>query len=360
MEIGIKKRATIYSGTSNLPLAREIANHLGMALGEVAINRFASGEIYVRFEESARGTDAFVIQTHCSPVNEMIMEQLLMIDALKRASAKRINAVIPFFGYARQDRKSLAREPISARMVADLLQVAGADRVLSVDLHSGQIQGFFDIPVDHLTALPILAEYVEDNHRENLVVVAPDAGRVRVAEKYSLHLNAPLALMRKRRLPEGKGAAAAEVLDVVGDVVGKRCMVVDDMIDTGGTLISAVNHLKVMGASEVIAAATHAVFSGEAIKRLNDSPLAQVIVTNSLPLPDPLPAKVRVVSIAPIVASTIRAVFQDESVSEIFQGENQEAIPPEIRKRGPRRRRSEGGHTPAGHVTGLPSSGHGG
>jgi ribose-phosphate pyrophosphokinase len=340
MEIGIKKRATLYSGTSNLPLAREIADHLGMALGEVALNRFASGEIYVRFEESARGTDAFVIQTHCAPVNEMIMEQLLMIDALKRASAKRINAVIPFFGYARQDRKSLAREPISARLVADLLTSAGADRVLSVDLHSGQIQGFFDIPVDHLTALPILAEYVDENHRHNLVVVAPDAGRVRVAEKYSLHLDAPLALMRKRRLPEGKGAAAAEVLDVVGDVVGKRCLVVDDMIDTAGTLIAAVNHLKVMGASEVICAATHAVFSGEAIKRIQDSPLSQVIVTNSLPLPDPLPSKVKVVSIAPIVASTIKAVFQDESVSEIFQGENQEAIPPEIRKRGPRRRRA--------------------
>jgi ribose-phosphate pyrophosphokinase len=340
MEIGIKKRATLYSGTSNLPLAREIANHLGMALGEVVLNRFASGEIYVRFQESARGTDAFVIQTHCAPVNEMIMEQLVMIDALKRASAKRINAVIPFFGYARQDRKSLAREPISARLVADLLQVAGADRVLSVDLHSGQIQGFFDIPVDHLTALPILAEYVEEHHQHNLVVVAPDAGRVRVAEKYSLHLDAPLALMRKRRLPEGKGASAAEVLDVVGEVAGKRCLVVDDMIDTAGTLIAAVNHLKVMGASEVLAAATHAVFSGNAIQRINESPLSEVIVTNSIPLPDPLPHKVKVVSIAPIVASTIAAVFQDESVSEIFQGENQEAIPPEIRRRGPRKRRA--------------------
>ena len=338
MEIGIKKRATLYSGTSNLPLAREIANHLGMNLGQVAINRFASGEIYVRFQESARGTDAFVIQTHCHPVNEMIMEQLLMIDALKRASAHRINAVIPFFGYARQDRKSLAREPISARLVADLLQVAGADRVLSIDLHSGQIQGFFDIPVDHLTALPILADYVDRHHRENLVVVAPDAGRVRVAEKYSLHLDAPLALMRKRRMIEGKGAASAEVLDVVGDIVGKRCLVVDDMIDTGGTLVSAVNHLIAKGASEVMAAATHAVFSGPAIERLANSSLSQVIVTNSLPLPDPPPPKVKVVSIAPIVADTIAAVFQDESVSEIFQGENQEAIPPENRKRVRKRR----------------------
>lgn len=341
MEIGIKKRATLYSGTSNQPLAQEIADHLGMALGEVTINRFASGEIYVRFHESARGTDAFIIQTHSAPVNEMIMEMLVMIDALKRASAKRINAVIPFFGYARQDRKSLAREPISARLIADLLQVAGADRVLSVDLHSGQIQGFFDIPVDHLTALPILADYLDEHHRHNLVVVAPDAGRVRVAEKYSLHLDAPLALMRKRRDPSGKGGSAAEVLDVVGDIVGKRCLVVDDMIDTAGTLISAVNHLIRQGASEVICAATHAVFSGSAIERIAASPLSEVIVTNSMPLPDPLPPKVKVVSIAPIIASTIKAVFQDESVSEIFQGENQEAIPPEIRKRGPRRKKRE-------------------
>jgi ribose-phosphate pyrophosphokinase len=264
-----------------------------------------------------------------------------MIDALKRASAKRINAVIPFYGYARQDRKSLAREPISARLVADLLQVAGADRVLSVDLHSGQIQGFFDIPVDHLTALPILAEYVEEHHRDNIAVVAPDAGRVRVAEKYSLHLDAPLALMRKRRMPEGKGGAPAEVLDVVGDVAGKRCLVVDDMIDTGGTLMSAVNHLIRQGASEVLAAATHAVFSGDAIQRIAESALSEVIVTNSMPLPSPLPDKIKVVSIAPIVASTIEAVFQDESVSEIFQGENQEAIPPEIRKRGPKKKKKD-------------------
>src|SRR2546423_1303271 len=271
MEIGIKKRASIYSGTSNLPLAQEIADHLGMALGEVTISRFASGEIYVRFHESARGTDAFVIQTHCAPVNDMIMEQLFMIDALKRASAKRINAVIPFFGYARQDRKSLAREPISARLVADLLQVAGADRVLSVDLHSGQIQGFFDIPVDHLTALPILAEYVEEHHRDNIVVVAPDAGRVRVAEKYSLHLDAPLALMRKRRLPEGKGAAAAEVLDVVGDVAGKRCLVVDDMIDTGGALNLGAHHPLRPGGRGGLAAAAPAGGSGGALPRAADA-----------------------------------------------------------------------------------------
>src|SRR5205085_1847273 len=218
-EISIKKRATIYSGTSNLPLAREIADHLGMALGNVTISRFASGEIYVRFQESARGTDAFVIQTHSAPVNDRIMEQLIMIDALKRASAKRINAVIPFFGYARQDRKSLAREPISARLIADLLQVAGADRVLSVDLHSGQIQGFFDIPVDHLTALPILAEYVEEHHRDNVVVVAPDAGRVRVAEKYSLHLDA--ASLAAARQDQGRVHRPDRRLDHPGGLRGR-------------------------------------------------------------------------------------------------------------------------------------------
>src|SRR5260370_836241 len=292
MEIGIKKRATIYSGTSNLPLAQEITDHLGMALGDVTISRFASGEIYVRFQESARGTDAFVIQTHCAPVNEMIMEQLLMIDALKRASAKRINAVIPFYGYARQDRKSLAREPISARLVADLLQVAGADRVLSVDLHSGQIQGFFDIPVDHLTALPILAEYVEEHHRDNIAVVAPDAG---------------------------------------------------------GTLMAAVNHLIRQGASEGLAAASHAVLSGDAIPRIAESALSEVIVTNSMPLPSPLPDKIKVVSIAPIVASTIEAGFQDESVSEIFQGENQDAIPPQIPNRRPKTNKKPH-HPPPTHI----------
>ncbi|MGH2709449.1 MAG: ribose-phosphate diphosphokinase, partial [Actinomycetota bacterium] len=189
MEISIKKRARLYSGTSNPALAREIADHLGMALEEVEIRRFPSGEIYVRYMGSARGTDAFVVQTHSHPINEMIMEQLLMIDALKRASAKRIIAVVPFYGYARQDRKSLSREPISARLIADLLQIAGADRVLSVDLHSGQIQGFFDIPFDHLTAMAILAEYVKEKYPDRLVIVAPDAGRVRVAEKYAYHLH---------------------------------------------------------------------------------------------------------------------------------------------------------------------------
>jgi ribose-phosphate pyrophosphokinase len=289
----------------------------------------------VRYLDSVRGTDAFVVQTHCHPINELIMEQLVMIDALKRASAKRIIAVIPFYGYARQDRKSLSREPISARLIADLLQMAGADRVLSVDLHSGQIQGFFDIPFDHLTALPILAEYVREKYPDQVVVVAPDAGRVRVAEKYSYHLQAPLALMHKRRRPEPGGAP--EILDVVGNIKGKRCLVVDDMIDTAGTLVSAVDVLIERGAREVMAAATHPVFSGEALERIRDSALTEVIVTNTLPLlTEGLPERITVISIAPIVALTIRAVFQDDSVSQIFQGENQEAIPPGLRPELPR------------------------
>jgi ribose-phosphate pyrophosphokinase len=327
MQTATMKWANLFSGTSNPALAQEISDHLGVALGKVEIRRFPSGEIYVRYLGSVRGSDAFVIQTHFHPLNEMIMEQLVMIDALKRASAKRIIAVIPFYGYARQDRKSLAREPISARLIADLLQVAGADRVLSVDLHSGQIQGFFDIPFDHLTALPILAQYVRQKYADELVVVAPDAGRVRVAEKYSHHLHAPIALMHKRRRPEPGGAP--EILDVVGDVRGKRCVVVDDMIDTGGTLIGAVDVLVERGAREVIAAATHPVFSGDALERLDSSALNEVIVTNTLPIPkERMPEKVSVISIAPIVASAIQAVFHDESVSEIFQGENQGAIPP--------------------------------
>jgi ribose-phosphate pyrophosphokinase len=334
METSIKKRARLYSGTSNPALAQEIADHLGLALGEVEIRRFPSGEIYVRYLGSARGTDAFVVQTHSHPINEMIMEQLVMIDALKRASAKRIIAVIPFYGYARQDRKSLSREPISARLIADLLQIAGADRVLSVDLHSGQIQGFFDIPFDHLTALPILAEYVKERYPDQLVVVAPDAGRVRVAEKYSYHLQAPLALMHKRRRPGPDGAP--EIMDVVGNVRGKRCLVVDDMIDTAGTLVGAVDVLIERGARAVMAAATHPVFSGPALERMQDSALTEVIVTNTLPISsNGLSDKITVISIAPIVAATIRAVFQDDSVSQIFQGENQELIPPELEPKFP-------------------------
>ncbi|HLF69479.1 MAG TPA: ribose-phosphate diphosphokinase [Actinomycetota bacterium] len=328
MEIGVKKRAMLYSGSSNPGLAEEIADHLGMRLGEVDLSRFASGEVYVRFHDSTRGADVFVIQSHCEPVNDMIMEQLIMIDALKRASAKRINVVIPFYGYARQDRKSLAREPISARLVADLLRVAGADRILTVDLHSGQIQGFFDGPVDHLTALPILAQYVSERYNENLVVVAPDAGRARHASKYAHHLRAPIAVMQKSRRADIRNSSS--VLNVVGEVEGRRCLIVDDMIDTAGTLTNAVAALLDQGATDVVAAATHGVFSPPAFERIESSALKEVIVTNTLPQTR-RSDKITVLSIAPIVAATVKAVFEDESVSEIFQGEHLEAIPPERR-----------------------------
>jgi ribose-phosphate pyrophosphokinase len=328
MEITTKKRAMIFSGSSNPDLAHEIADHLGMRQGKVELNRFASGDIYARYLESVRGADCFVIQSHCNPVNEMIMEQLVMVDALRRASATRVNAVIPFYGYSRQDRKALAREPISARLVANLLQVAGVDRVLSVDLHTGQIQGFFDVPVDHLTALPILAEYVGHKYPDELVVVAPDAGGVHLAEKFAHHLRAPVAFMQKRRRPDLRNVS--ETFDIVGEVEGKRCLIVDDMIDTGGTVANAVRLLLDRGATSVAVAASHGVFSGNALQRLEACGLEELIVTNSIPIvPERHIPQLTVLSIGPIVAATIKAVFEDESVSEIFQGENQEYIPPD-------------------------------
>jgi ribose-phosphate pyrophosphokinase len=333
MEISIKKRAMVFSGTSNPELAKEIADHLGMNLTEVQLTRFASSEVKARFPESVRGVDAFVVQTHCAPVNEMIMEQLIMIDALKRASAKRINAVIPFFGYARQDRKALAREPITARLVADLLEVAGADRVLTVDLHTGQIQGFFDIPVDHLTAVPLIADYIADKYVDNLVVVAPDANGATLAAKYAHHLGADLGILEKRRIADQPNVT--ETVGLVGEVEGKCCLIVDDMIDTGGSLVGGANLLLERGASKVIAASTHAVFSPPALDRLRDSPIQEIVVTNTLPIPaEARSDQISVLSIAPSLAATIKAVFEDESVSEIFQGEHLDYIPPEYQRRG--------------------------
>jgi ribose-phosphate pyrophosphokinase len=328
MEITTKKRAKLFSGTSNRELAEEIAAHLGMRLDDVELDSFASGEMYVRFQDSVRGSDAFVIQTFARPVNDMIMEMALMIDALKRASAKRINAVIPFYGYSRQDQKTLAREPVSAKLVADILTVAGVDRVLSVDLHTGQIQGFFDVPVDHLTAMPLLAEYVGDKYPGEMVVVSPDAGGGKLASKYSHHLGAGFAVMHKSRRADARNVS--ENIGLIGDVEGRRCVLVDDIIDTGGSITNAAAHLKDRGATDVIAAATHAVFSPPAIERIEESPLSEVVVTNSIPLDESQKSeKITVLSIAPIVASTIKAVFEDESVSEIFGGEHLGAIPPE-------------------------------
>jgi ribose-phosphate pyrophosphokinase len=311
----------LVSGRSHPELTREIATHLGVKLGGVNLRAFANGEIHCRYDESIRGTDLFIVQTHCGPVNDSLMEQLIMIDAAKRASAKRITAVCPYYGYSRQDRKATGREPITAKLVADMLQIAGADRVVSVDLHSGQIQGFFDIPFDHLTAMPALIAELRRNGTDNLVVVAPDAGRVKVAERYSQQLGADIAVVHKRR-PRGT-ANEVEALHVVGDVEGRQCVLIDDMIDTAGTICAAAELLTEHGAAEVWAMATHGVLSDPAIERLEKSVISRVVLTNTLPIPrDRWIDKLQIVSIAPLIADAIDAVFEDTSVSEIFGGDN--------------------------------------
>jgi ribose-phosphate pyrophosphokinase len=325
VEIVTKKKMMLFSGTTHPSLAAEIAGHLGIQLSPCKIFRFASGEIYFRSEESVRGADVFVIQTHADPVNESIMEQLVMLDAMKRASAKRITAVIPYYGYSRQDKKGLAREPISAKLVADLVTVAGAQRVVSVDLHSGQTQGYFDFPFDHLTALPLLSDFLSGElglHDENVVVVAPDAGRIRTAERLREHLHADLAFLYKRR--SRREAHKIEEMAVVGEVDGRPCILVDDMIDTGGTVAKGAEALAQQGAGPIYAAATHAVLSGKAVQLLEEAPISGVVLTNTVPIPEEKQfAKLRVLSIAPLIASALRAVFEDTSVSEIFRGENQ-------------------------------------
>jgi ribose-phosphate pyrophosphokinase len=314
-----RKKLMIFSGRSYPELGRQIAGHLGISLGKVELETFSNGEIYIRYEDSVRGCDAFVVQTCSEPINRNIMELLLLIDALERASAKRISAVIPYYGYSRQDKKTRAREPISARLISDLLTVAGADRVLTMDLHAGQIQGFFSGPMDHLTAVPLLASYISRQDFQELVIVSPDAGRVKMADKYTDHLGVPMAILHKRR----PGHNQAEVLHVIGEVEGKTAVLVDDMIDTAGTLVTSSEALIKAGAAEVYACATHGIFSGPAKERLDASPLKKVVVTNTLPIPEErLSAKVEVLSIASIFANTIASVFKDESVSELFGGDN--------------------------------------
>ena len=322
MELTPKKRLELYTGRSHPALAEEVAAHLGVPLGNPNLREFANGEVHCRFDESVRGADVFIMQTHCGPVNDAVMEQLIMIDAAKRASAKRITAVCPFYGYSRQDRKAEGREPITAKLVADMLTVAGADRVVSVDLHSGQIQGFFDKPVDHLTAMPVLVDYLREQVGDDMVVVAPDAGRVKVAERFAQHLNADLAFVYKRR-PKGE-ANAVEALGVIGEVDGRRCVVIDDMIDTAGTICAAATALRERGATDVWAMATHGVLSDPATDRLKNSDISRVVVTNTLPVPPEKQIdKLEVLSAAKIIADAIDAVFEDTSVSEIFGGENQ-------------------------------------
>ena len=317
-----RRHLMLFAGRASRELANEVARHLGIECGSVDIRDFANGETYARFGESVRGTDAFVIQTHAFPVNERIMEQLVMIDALKRASAKRISAVMPYYGYSRQDKKGRSREPITAKLVADMFKVAGADRLITVDLHSGQVQGFFDGPVDHLTARPLLADHIQAHHERDLVVVAPDAGRVKTAEKMAGVLGCPLAFLHKRRSRDE--AELVEVREVVGEVAGLHCVLIDDEIATASTIVQGAEALLANGADRVTAAATHGIFSGPAIDRLKNAPIAEIVVTNTIPVPEEKRLdKIVVLSIAGILAGAIRAVFEDASVSEIFNDENQ-------------------------------------
>jgi ribose-phosphate pyrophosphokinase len=315
-----EKNLMIFSGRSNVQLAEEVAYQLGTNLVPTSAYEFANSEMYVRYEESVRGSDAFVLQSHAAPVNEWIMEHLLMVDALKRASAKRITVVMPYYGYSRQDKKHRGREPISARLIADLFKTAGANRLMSVDLHTDQIQGFFDGPVDHLVALPILSKYVRKKYgTEQLAVVSPDAGRIKVAEQWSKRLRgAPLAFIHKTRDITRPNVSVAN--RVVGEVSGRTCILVDDMIDTGGTITKAADALIEAGAADVIIAATHAILSGPAVDRLKNCRAREIIVTNTLPIPAERQFdKLTELSIAPLLSQAIRAVFEDGSVTSLFE-----------------------------------------
>jgi ribose-phosphate pyrophosphokinase len=316
-----RKNLMLFSGRAHPELAEQVAKELDVPVTAQTARDFANGEIFVRFDESVRGCDAFVLQSHPAPLNTWLMEQLLMIDALKRGSAKRITAILPFYPYARQDKKHRGREPISARLVADLLKTAGANRILTVDLHTDQIQGFFDGPVDHMRAQKLLTGYIAENYSaHDMVVVSPDSGRVRVAEKWADALGGvPLAFIHKTRDPLVPNQVVAN--RVVGDVKGKTCILTDDMIDTGGTIAGAVNLLRQDGASDVIVAATHGVLSDPAAQRLADCGAREVIVTNTLPIGEEKHfPQLTVLSIAPLLANTIRAVFDNGSVTSLFDG----------------------------------------
>lgn len=306
----------IFAGNSNAPLALEICQHLSVGIGNAKVNAFSDGEVQVEIGDNVRGRDVFVVQSTCAPSNNHLMEMLVMVDALKRASAARINAVVPYFGYARQDRKVAPRAPITAKLVADLISVAGVDRLLTIDLHAGQIQGFFDIPVDHLYAAPVILEEIRNKNLEDLIIVSPDAGGTERARAFAKRLNAGLAIIDKRR----SGPNVSEVMHIIGDVADKNCIIVDDMIDTAGTLCTAAGALVKSGALSVSACATHGVLSGPALERIAASDLREVVITNTIPSHDKLEKcqRLRSLSVSKLLAEAIRRIHNDESVSSLF------------------------------------------
>ena len=309
----------IFTGNSHPELAKEIAEILGVPVGKSNVSTFSDGEISVDISETVRGADVFIVQSTCSPVNNNLMELLIMIDAFKRASAGRITAVIPYYGYARQDRKAKSRDPITAKLVADLLTAAGAHRVLTMDLHAAQIQGYFNIPVDHMLGSPILAKYFVERgfeEREDVVVVSPDLGSVTRARKFADKLHAPIAIIDKRR-PK---ANVSEIMNIIGDIKGKKCILIDDMIDTAGTIANAANALKDLGATNVYACCTHGVLSGPAFERINNSAIEELVMLNTIPLPerDDL-QKFKSISVAPLFAEAIKRIYDDEPISKLFE-----------------------------------------
>lgn len=313
-----KRAVKIFSGRANKPLAQEICDYLNLPLGKININPFSDGELYVQIEESVRGCDVFLIQPTSPPVNENVMELFIILDALKRASAEKITVVMPYYGYGRQDRKAAGREPITAKLIADLLSPAGAHRILALDLHATQIMGFFDILVDHLFATPVLVEYIDTLKLKDIVVVSPDVGGVTRARAFAKKLNdAPIAILDKRR-PTGKHNTV-EVINIIGEIKGKTCVIVDDMIDTAGTITQGASLLAKEGAREVIACATHGVLSGQAKQRIDNSPITNLIITNSIQVPpERAPKKLKVLSVAGLLAEAIKRIHLDDSVSEMF------------------------------------------
>jgi ribose-phosphate pyrophosphokinase len=317
-----QKRLKIFTGSHYPELTEKVCKRLGVELSRTKIHQFANGEIKCQLNESVRGADVFIFQAHNSSVSEAIMEQAILIDAAKRSSAKHITAVCPFFGYARQDRKSSGREPITAKLVVDIFKVAGADRIVSIDLHTGQIQGFFDGPFDHLVAMPVILDHLAKRFGTDVVIVAPDAGRVKLAERYASRMGADLAIVHKSRVRTG----AAEALAVIGKVKDKNCVIIDDMIDTAGTMSAAADLLKKKGAKSVAAATTHGVFSNPAFERIKKSGIDELVVADTLPLPPEAKesgVNITVVSVVDLLANTVQAIFEDGSVSAIFEGENQ-------------------------------------